>query len=233
MRKQLSAAARESRLRLDERTMALINIDPAPIRVSGHRNAPDAKTGANAIVPGSGPVPEHYRVIYGFDTLSGPGIRQKPTVVHIDLLANGNYPFSEPVCRTVGKVTPWTPHFHHVYPVCIGAGWPQQASTEAGRSLAVDLVLHIAKLLNFDEPAPKPGYHGYNEAAIDWWRTEHGCRPLNPALRYPNIDPNAAVGQAGERFQAAVSRPPGAGRFALAARGATAGGRFTAIGGAS
>ena len=217
MPKRLNAAELERRLRLDERMMALINTDPAPMRVSAHRTANDARRGVNAIACGSGPAPEHYRVVYAFDTLSARDVRHSPTVVHIDLLANGGYPFSEPVCRTVG-VTPWTPHFSSHYPICIGDGWPDQTARNAGTKLAVDLAVHIARLLNFDEPRPKPGYHGYNGAAIDWWRRAHDCRPLNPNLRYPIIDPNdpgtigpargTRIGPAGGRFAPRVLPVP-------------------------
>src|ERR1044072_2471489 len=150
MPQRLTPAELERRLRLDERMMALVNADEAPVRVTGHRSAADARSGAKPVPPGSRAPPEHYRVTYDFDTLCGRGRRRKPTIVHIDLMANGNYPFSEPVCRTLGKSTPWTPHFHEFYPICLGAGWPSQTAPDAGQSLAVDLVVHIAKLLNFD-----------------------------------------------------------------------------------
>lgn len=194
MPKRLNADALERRLRLDESTMALVNVNLAPIRVTAHRSAADARSGVRPIASGSGAAPEHYRVIYEFETLRGPGLRHRPTIVHFDLMANGSYPFSEPICRTVGEVTPWTPHFHEVYPICIGAGWPKQTAPDAGEALAVDLVRHIAKLLNFDEPLPAAGYSGYNGPAIDWWRKQNRCRPLNPGLLYPNIDPNEPDG---------------------------------------
>lgn len=244
MPKRLTAAALERRLRLDESTMALVNVNLAPIRASGHRNADDARSGARAITSGSGAAPEHYRVIYDFDTLRGPGLRHRPTIVHLDLMANGSYPFSEPVCRTVGDVTPWTPHFHEIHPICIGAGWPRQTAPDAGQALAVDLVRHIAKLLNFDEPPPAAGYSGYNGPAIDWWRGQHDCLPLNAGLRYPEIDPNQP-GESQGRVPQPVAAPlaarfkvvPRAGRTSAVARprfgGAaptTAKDRFVAVG---
>src|SRR3954451_16078715 len=99
MPRRLNPASLASRLALDERMMALINTDPAPIRVTGHRSAADARSGANAVAPGSGAPPEHYRATFEFETLSARGVRHRPVVVHVDLMANGNYPFSEPVCR--------------------------------------------------------------------------------------------------------------------------------------
>jgi hypothetical protein len=202
---KLDNAALERRLRLDERTMALVNVDPAPIRVTAHAGADAARRGTNAIEPGStASAPEHYRVAFDFDTLTGRDVRHRPTVVHIDVLGNRNYPFSEPVCRVTGTPLPWTPHFDANWPICIGDGWDT-----SGKALLVDLVVHIAKLLNFDEPPPRPGYHGYNGAAIEWW-VSRGCRPLDPNLRYPTVDPNAVAGRTvrfqqhgGNRFSAA------------------------------
>ena len=184
--------------------MALVNVDPAPLSVSAHTSAADARAGRNAVAPGTTDAPPtHYRVTFDFDTLSSAGARHRPTIVHIDLTANGDYPFKEPVCRVIGDATPWTPHFHPVHPICIGAGWSRD-----GRTLAVDLVTHIAKLLNFDEPRPTPGYEGWNAAAIRWWVEEHKCRPLDSNLRYPVIDPNAAPGTRGQRVAAATRHAP-------------------------
>ena len=206
---KLDQAALERRLRLDERTMALINVDPAPIRVTAHFSADDARRGVNAIAPASTPSPpEHYRVLFDFDTLIARELRHRPIAVHFDVLANRNYPFTEPVCRVAGTPLPWTPHFDEAWPICIGDGW----STN-GKPLLVDLVVHIAKLLNYDEPPPRPGYHGYNGAAIEWW-VGQGCQPLDPNLRYPLVDPNAVQVQG--RFTA---HQPAPGRFAAAGAG--------------
>jgi hypothetical protein len=214
------------RLRLDERTMALVNLDPAPVSVSAHRTAADAYAGTNPVTPGTaGAPPEHYRVVYDFPTLIAKGRFHRPTVVHFDLLGNGGdgYPFAEPICRVVGDQVPWTPHFHRVHPICIGAGWRTD-----GKTLAVDLLVHVQKLLNFDEPKPTPGYDGWNADAIRWWTREHGCKPLDPSLRYPVVDPNRTSGTGGRRFARAkpldesrfspvtVNEPAAAARFAPA-----------------
>lgn len=199
---QLAPAELERRLRVDEHTASLVNRDPAPVTISAHGTAHDALRGVGEIVPQSTTrPPEHYRVVYDFDTLVGRDQLHRPTVVHIDLLANGNYPFSEPVCRVVGIKVPWTPHFDPSWPICLGQGWSSN-----GQQLLVYLVAHIARLLNFDEPAPGNGYHGYNAAAIDWWMNVHRCRPLNPDLLYPQVDPNAAAGAAPTRFGRAGGR---------------------------
>jgi hypothetical protein len=186
---RLTPAQMDRRLRMDEGQAAAINLDPAPIDVTAHMSAADARSGINPVGPGnSASPPEHYRVTYDFDTLVAADVRSRPTIVHVDLLANGNYPFSEPVCRTVGNKVPFTPHFDRKWPICIGKGW-----TSDGRRLIDDLIVHVAKLLNFDEPPPTPGYHGYNAAAIAWWARQE-FRPLNPDLRYPLVDLNGVEG---------------------------------------
>jgi hypothetical protein len=215
------------RLRLDEATMALVNVDPAPVHVTAHRTAADAWAGSNAIEPGTTEAPpEHYRVVYDFPTLRAKDRYHRPTIVHFDLLGNGadGYPFKEPICRVIGEVVPWTPHFHRTFPICIGSGWRAD-----GKTPAVDLLVHIQKLLNFDEPEPAPGYDGWNAEAIRWWTREQGCRPLDPNLRYPVIDPNRAEGRGGPRFGRASDRGPD--RFAARPHAGTqARARFTPAG---
>ncbi|WP_445147768.1 hypothetical protein [Baekduia sp. Peel2402] len=193
---RLSSGQLDSRLRVDERTSALINEDPAPIMITAHATAHDAMRGS-AVIPAESTTrpPEHYRVVYDFETLVAPDRRSRPTIVHIDLLANGNYPFTEPICRVVGSKVPWTPHFDANWPICLGHGWSAH-----GDKLLVDLIVHIARLLNFDEPQPVEGYHGFNAAALQWW-TGNGHRPLDPDLRLPIIDPNAASGRAPGRIR--------------------------------
>lgn len=201
-----------ARLRLDERTMAELGADPAPISATGHASATAARRGEQPVAPGAGAPAEHYRVVFDFATLRGPGEPLRPVVVHIDLLGNGNYPFSEPICRHVGAVVPWVPHFHAYYPVCIGDGWP--SGRDAGSALCVDLVTHLAHLLNFDEPAPRPGFDAFNTDAVAWWR-QRGHRPLDEHLRYPRIDPNAiSPTSPRHRFVPAAARFTAVGRRA-------------------
>jgi hypothetical protein len=50
--------------------------------------------------------------------------------------------------------------------------------------LAAQLVVHVMRLFNCDEP-DREHYGGWNPAAVQYWRTVLGTRPLNPDLRYP------------------------------------------------
>jgi hypothetical protein len=51
--------------------------------------------------------------------------------------------------------------------------------------LAAQLVTHVMRLLNCDEPDRGSEYGGWNPAAAHHWRTVLRKRPLNPDLRYP------------------------------------------------
>jgi hypothetical protein len=48
-----------------------------------------------------------------------------------------------------------------------------------------ELMTHIARLLNFDEPEYKvANYGGWNPEAVDYWVKERGRQPIQK-LRYP------------------------------------------------
>jgi hypothetical protein len=52
-----------------------------------------------------------------------------------------------------------------------------------------DLFVHIAKLLNFDEPEYKvPTYVGYNREAVRYWTTVLGRQPLTKNISYPVVE---------------------------------------------
>lgn len=124
-----------------------------------------------------------YRVDYRIQTLSGPGQFIDGCTVKFDLLAGGNYPFSSPVATVISRPTPWSPHFHSGGPVCLGSGW----SEARGKMLFPQLIIHVAKLLNFDEPGHGPNYVGYTPEATRYWHKEYQGRPLNPHLVYPEL----------------------------------------------
>jgi hypothetical protein len=150
--------------------------------VSAHRTSDDAKAGYRAITnKEDGYRAQHYRVEYRIRTLVGRGRYYDRTVVHIDLLANGNYPYSDPSCWVISKEMPWSPHFKEGAPICIGEIWREAK----GRLLLGHLLRHIAKLLNFDEEARGSGYVGWNRAAIRFWKEELNEQPITPNLLYP------------------------------------------------
>ncbi|HEV3046680.1 MAG TPA: hypothetical protein VGY13_04905 [Solirubrobacteraceae bacterium] len=200
----LTPAERLDRQRADHRMLGALDASPAPIYVTGHRSADDARNGRNPVSVGDRTPPSHYRVVYDFDTLRGPGQRHRPTVVHVAPLASNAYPATAPSAWVIGEVVPWTPHFARNRPICHGTHvW------KPNRTQLVDYVIHIGKLLNFDEPPPTSSYDGYNNEAIRYWKSHMGLRPLNAKLRLPNIRPEDVIRP---RAFAPASRPS-TGRF--------------------
>jgi hypothetical protein len=63
------------------------------------------------------------------------------------------------------------------------------------------VVLHVAKLLNWDEPLESL-YGGWNPAAVAWWKRHLNSQPITPGLKYPALpleithgtESNATVG---------------------------------------
>jgi hypothetical protein len=237
MTRSLSPAERVERLRTDQRTIELLDSADCRIRVTGHRSSADARAGRDPVPPGDLNPPTDYRVTYEFDTLRARGVRHGPTVVHVAPLANGDYPRSSPTAWVISDVVPWTPHFAANVPICHGDHlWTPN------RTLLVDYIIHIGKLLNFDEPPPIPSYHGYNGAAVAYWRDAMKFEPLNPDLRFPSIRaedarrvgvfrPGKAAAPATDRFRPAGPAAPQAnGRFRGAASPAPARKRFSPAG---
>ncbi len=178
----LSPTQLAERRRLDHRVMLDMARRSELIEVRAFVRVDDLRSGANAIgTNGDAANANHYLVRYAVRTLAGPNRLFDATTVHFDLLAGGNYPYSEPACWVLSRPLPWTPHFREGSPICLGELWRDAR----GQVLLAHLVRHLAKLLNFDELERHPGYRGWNGAAIDHWRQELGARPITPELRYP------------------------------------------------
>ncbi len=196
-----------NRQRSDHLMLATLDASPAPVFVTGHRTAEDVRVNQNPVPVGNRTPPAHYRVVYDFDTLSGPGQRHRPTIVHIAPLASGNYPTTQPSAWVVSEVVPWTPHFAANVPICHG-----NHAWISNRTQLVDYVVHIGKLLNFDEPPPVQGYHGYNSQAVEHWRGAMGLQPLNPDLRLPTIRAEDVI-RAPDRMRRVRDAAPAPSRF--------------------
>jgi hypothetical protein len=202
MTSSLTPAERRERQRTDHLLIAALDGSDAPVHASGHASAEDVRANQNPIPVGDRTPPSHYRVVYDLDTLSGPGVRHRPTIVHVAPLANGDYPAAPPSAWVISDVIPWTPHFAANVPVCHGGSvWLPN------RTQLVDYVIHIGKLLNFDEPPPIPGYHGYNGAAVEYWRSTMNLQPLDPSLRFPQILLEDYVRRDGFRKRSPASSP--------------------------
>ena len=171
-----------SRLQLDYRVVSRMH---SPLmQVTAYRNSEDIKKRRNPITSEQeGHLATHYFVDYHIRTMVGRGVYSDRTGVQIDLQAGNNYPFSEPGCWVVEGRMPWSPHFLKGRPICLGEIWLQAHGT----MLLGQMLVHIAKLLNFDEVARGRGYVGYNGEAIEYWKNVLGYQPITKNLPYPEL----------------------------------------------
>jgi hypothetical protein len=171
------------RLSLDYRVVMKMR---CPIMtVEAYRNADDLAIRSNLILSeDESHLATHYRIDYSIKTLVGPDRFSQRTSVKIDLLGNNNYPYSAPLCWVISSEIPWSPHFRQGFPICISH---ELWTATPGRLLLGSLLVHIAKLLNFDE-LPYDGnyeYGGYTPEAAAYWRTKLNRQPITPTLMYP------------------------------------------------
>jgi hypothetical protein len=130
--------------------------------------------------------------------------------VSMDLLAGGDYPYSQPTCFVVSQPVPWSPHFLAGNgAICLGELWTQ---AHGGITLG-HLIVHVAKLLNFDEPDREPSYGGWNAAAVRYWRQVMKRQPVTKGLSYPLLPPEITHGMgthAKTLFRPAAAAEPSA-----------------------
>lgn len=146
-----------------------------------------------------------------------PGNLVERATLLLSLRTGGNYPFHAPFAQIVSRPVPFSPHVHPGSgSVCIGPGW----SRARGRMLAAQLVIHVMRVLNFDEPATNDGF---SRDAFHYATVTLGGRPFTPSLRYPTLPVETAYGVAekvgtfraisragaGEFLRAGVERPVG------------------------
>jgi len=169
----------------------------------------------------------HYLVDYHVRTLIGPGQYSEKTTIKFDLQANGNYPFTVPGVFVLENETPipWTPHFKSRTPICIDHDvWDEGQGTV----LLGQLMVHVAKLLNFDEIPRSENYGGYTPAAAAYWRSELGRRPITENLQYPVLPAEIINGIAAiprGAFQPRLVQPPSPDIFSKSSRNASRGDR--------
>lgn len=176
--------------------------------VTAYRDALSADRGlAVSAAEGEGGLATVYRVQYDLESLSGPNTRFRGLLVDFQLLSGGNYPWTEPYVTVLSRPTPWSPHFlGSAGTVCIGEGWRQSK----GKMLLAQLITHVARLANFDEPDRGREYVGWNPPAATYWRTVMGARPLTPGLPYPVLPPAAyGVTEEASSFREAAATASG------------------------
>lgn len=206
--KTLSQTDKTSRRAFDLRVVRKMSDEH--YQFTAHRTAQDAASGQRPIVEEEhARFAEHYRGVYNIRTLVGAGEYSSQTIIRVDA-AHRDYPFVEPVGWVVEEGAsrlPYSPHFAHGVPICNGTIWRPDGSVLMGHYL-----IHLARLLNWDEQLPR-GYKGYNGEAVQWWR-KHINRPLEPDLTYPALPVEDLYGEVtvgsvgGGGFRALTPGPP-------------------------
>src|ERR1700749_1567574 len=103
----------QERLRLDYRVVMSMR---SPIMsLAAYSNQDDLYVRQNPIYDEAhAHLATNYLVDYHIKTLVGPDRFSNKTTVHVDLLANGNYPCTQPSCYVVESEVPWSPLFKEV-----------------------------------------------------------------------------------------------------------------------
>lgn len=118
-----------------------------------------------------------------------------------------DYPRKPPNTWVISPQIPWSPHFKRGAPVCLGGELWQL--TEGHITLG-HLVIHIARLLNWDEKGRGQGYVGWNAQAIAHHQKAYKGQPIDPGLVYPPL-PRWLSGDAGGGLSFEISartQPP-------------------------
>lgn len=177
--KRLSAQDRRSRLAYDARICA--RLSSPNLVLTGHTTIDAMQAGRVATeAEGEAGRVECYGARFLFPVLTGPG-PTTPSITLAFLLTADTYPYSDPFVTVVSRPLPWNPHVSASGTVCIGEAW----RNSHGHMLVAQLVTHLMRVLNLDEPDRGPGYVGWNGAAITYWRAALKCQPLNPRVVYP------------------------------------------------
>ncbi len=187
---KLSPEELRNRLRFDWNIMQQMKSPLVTIRAFGSMS--DLASRIRPILNGEeGHKAVAYLVEYRIRSLIDTGKFHDRFDVSMDLLAGGNYPFSQPACFVVSEPIPWSPHF---LPgngaVCLGELW----AAAKGDITAAHLLIHIAKLLNFDESDREASYGGWNAKAVHYWRHVMKRQPITAGLPYPVIPPEFTHG---------------------------------------
>lgn len=185
-----SESQRRTRIAFDYASCAEMARRTELLTLEAYASAEDLRERRRAITDrADGQLAVHYlATFHPLRTLCGPGELMDTTSIHVDLLANQNYPFSAPASWVMGRM-PWSPHFKAGTVICIGDLWDVR-----GRTLLAHLIRHHARLLNWDHAARGGGYIGWNAEAIAWYRSNVGDRPLTPDLDYPELPADLVYG---------------------------------------
>lgn len=170
------------RLRFDYRILA--DMRCPTFDFMAYRTIWDLNNGTKAITStDAGAEARKYRFVLRVPTLISATQTAPVTEMNVDLEV-ADYPEQEPTVYVVSRHTPWSPHFKPNAPVCIGhEAW----GARSGHVVLGELVVHLQRLLNWDERGRGGGYVGYNEAAIRHHREQLHGKPLNADIVYAQL----------------------------------------------
>jgi hypothetical protein len=188
--RKLNPEQLQHRLRFDFRTTQ--KVDSPLVRIQAFKSLADLRGPKNPILTErDGHRACAYLVEYRVRSLVGENEFHDRFLVSHDFLAGGNYPYSEPACCVISQPIPWSPHFlPGRAAICLGTLWTQAG----GRMPFGQLIIHICKLLNFDEPDREPSDGGWNAAAVRYWRKVLHRQPITPGLAYPTLPADVTHG---------------------------------------
>lgn len=157
---------------------------PTTPRIRAYATAATARAGKEVTQQeGAAGTATIYDVTYHFPVPVSKTAKTTDVVVRFQLLALGPYPFAEPLVEVVSRPLPWVPHVSPAGRVCITTAWIRSG----GQYLLPELVIHVAKLLNFDEKKMSSDYSAFREDAVSWWLSTRQGQPINPDLVYPQL----------------------------------------------
>lgn len=235
--KRLPPGELRTRLAFDHKVLQ--RMEGPALGVTAFLTAADAHRGANPVSRPSEAKPARCFVVeLRVPTLVGPDRFSPSTHLRIDAGGDG-FPFKAPVVWHHSGKLPWNSHFAKGAPACTGINsW-----SAAGTTLIGHLVIHLARLLNWDEPARGALYPGYNRQAAEYHQKRFGLdNPLDPNVVYPLLPAELLHGDAApieeqpSRFRPSAAsvtpnRAPSGRRFAAASPATTpSSSRFRGVG---
>jgi len=149
-----------------------------------YRTSWDLDRRVGAISPGDDTsVARKYRFMLRVPTLVSADTWAPETEIGVDVDV-ADYPERQPTTYLLSDHTPWSPHFRRGLPVCVG---DEFWDARGGHIVLGELVIHLQRLLNWDEKGRGAGYVGWNVDAIRHHRDVLLGRPLDETIVYARL----------------------------------------------
>jgi hypothetical protein len=179
------------RLAFDYRVVMAMAKTSSLIRVEAYANPHDLKQRRQQITDERAESAGYYHVHYDIGSLVRGGNIHHGFDVEFDLISRGTYPESRGglaisaggiTATCVSQLIPWSPHFlDGIGTICLGSIW-----RGADHTLLSHVIIHVAKLLNWDECMAST-YSGWYPDATEWWKKNLGGKPIKSGLEYPTL----------------------------------------------